>query len=482
MERPGMATIDGARTDPRTRGSSVASRRGALVGAPHPRRRSRLVRLAFATLALAVLALPGTAAAQPACTTTLDYLTLAEFRSAMQPVIQAFEKQHPGVCVKMEGHSFGDLFQTTQVRLRAHDAGIDVLLVDQPVVAAYTALGYLAPLDGAFTGRQLANTWVRPALDAGRVSGHLMAAPQDSSIQLLYYNRTLFRNAGVTPPAGLVPGKTVTYADVAALASEQRWTWEQVTAAARRLTTRANGSTRVWGFTFGQPDELYQLQPLGLSLGGTILSPDGATVDGYLNGPAWLKAATWYGDLFNASKVSPKGVPYPQTADLFAEGKVALYAGGAWQLGKFESSGIDFGIAPYPAFAGGTVATPTGGWYLGVAAYSKHKAEAAAFIRFLTAEEGASLWFTSYGHFPPQQSVLGLIGSGNSYTAFPDDAYLLGVYQSRTTAVVRPKTPAYLQLHNIFDSAFSDIRNGADPKQALDDAVRQIDPYLKRFQ
>jgi len=254
-----------------------------------------------------------------------------------------------------------------------------------------------------------------------------------------------------------------------------------VVGAARQLTTRSDGTTRTWGFTFGQPDELYQLQPLGLSLGGTILSADGTTVDGYLNGPAWRKAAAWYGDLFNGSKVSPKGVPYPQTADLFAEGKAALYAGGAWQLGKFKSSGIDFGIAPYPAFAGGTVATPTGGWYLGVAAYSKHKAAAAAFIRFLTAEQGAALWFRSYGHFPPQQSVLDTIRSGKAYTVFPDDAYLLGVYQSRTTAVVRPKTPAYLQLHNIFDSAFSDIRNGADPRQALDGAVKQIDPYLKRF-
>lgn len=482
MERPGMATIDGARTEPRTRGSSAASGKGALVAAPRPRRWSRLVRLTVFALALAGLALPGTAAAQSTCATTLHYLTLSEFDSGMQPVIQAFEKQHPGVCVKMQGYSFGDLFQTTQVRMRAHDSGIDVLLVDQPVVAAYTALGYLAPLDGTFTAQQLANTWVRPALDAGRVNGHLMAAPQDSSIQLLYYNRTLFQNAGVTPPDGLVPGKTVSYTDIATLAEQQRWTWEQVVAAAKQLTIRSGGATRVWGFTFGQPDELYQLQPLGLSLGGTILSPDGTTVAGYLNGPAWRKAATWYGDLFNGSQVSPKGVPYPQTADLFAEGKVALYAGGAWQLAKFKSSGIDFGIAPYPAFAGGTVATPTGGWYLGVAAYSEHKAEAAAFIRFLTSEEGAALWFTSYGHFPPQQSVLDTIRNGKAYTAFPDDAYLLGVYQSRTTAVVRPKTPAYLQLHNIFDSAFSDIRNGADPRQALDGAVRQIDPYLKRFQ
>ncbi|MEJ2291013.1 MAG: sugar ABC transporter substrate-binding protein [Deinococcales bacterium] len=474
MADPGVASIE-------------RTRFGGTLHDPHqarePRRSRRRARLVTAVLgALLALGLAGPALAQGTCTTTLHYLTLSEFDQGMRPVIQAFEDQHPGVCVKMEGYSFNDLFQTTQVRMRAHDSSLDVLLVDQPVVAAYTVLGYLSPLDGTFTQQELDSAWVKPAIDAGRVNGHLIAAPQDSSIQLLYFNRTLFKQAGVTPPTGLVAGKTVTFDDIAKLAQQDRWTWEQVVAAAKRLTRRSGGTTSVWGFTFGQPDELYQLQPLGLSLGGTILSPDGTTVDGYLNGPAWTKAATWYGDLFNGSKVSPKGVPYPQTADLFAEGKVALYAGGAWQLGKFKSSGVDFGIAPYPAFAGGKVATPTGGWYLGVAAYSKHKAQAAAFIRFLTAQQGASLWFTSYGHFPPQQSVLDTIRTGSAYTTFPDDAYLLGVYQSRHTAAVRPKTPAYLQLHNIFNSTFSDIRNGADPKRALDSAVGQIDPYLKRFQ
>ncbi|HKI59226.1 MAG TPA: sugar ABC transporter substrate-binding protein [Trueperaceae bacterium] len=437
---------------------------------------------ALIALAALALALAGTASAQTTCQTTLTYLTLSEFETAMQPVIDAFEQRNPGICVHLEGQSFDDLFQTTQVRMRAKDSGIDILLVDQPVVAAYTALGFLAPLDGTFSQQQLDGAWVDAALQAGMVNGRLMAAPQDSSIQLLYFNRALFDAAGVTPPAGLVPGKTVSYADMQALADGQRWTWEQVVAAAKKLTTRSGGSTSVWGFIFGQPTELYQLQPLGASLGASILSPDGKTADGYLNGPAWVKAAGWYGDLSNGSNVSPKGVPYPQTADLFAEGKVALFAGGAWQLPKFEKSGVDFGVAPYPAFAGGKAVTPTGGWYLGVAAYSQHEQAARAFIRFLTAEQGATLWFRSYGHFPTQQAVLDQIESDPRYTTFPDDAYLLGVYQSRHTALLRPLTPAYLQLHDIFDSAFSDIRNGADPKQALDAAVQQVDPYLKRFQ
>lgn len=447
----------------------------------HRARRPARARALIALTALS-LALGGTAFAQSNCKTTLTYLTLSEFETAMQPVIQAFQQHNPGVCVRMEGQSFDNLFQTTQVRMRAKDSSIDVLLVDQPVVAAYTALAYLAPLDGTFSQQQLDSTWVDAALQAGMVSGHLMAAPQDSSIQLLYFNRSLFRKAGVTPPTGLVPGKTVSYGDMQALTGEHRWTWEQVADAAGKLTVRSNGSTAVWGFIFGQPTELYQLQPLGASLGASILSPDGRTADGYLNGPAWVKAASWYGDLFNVSKVSPKGVPYPQTADLFAEGKVALFAGGEWQLPKFEKAGVDFGVAPFPAFAGGDAVTPTGGWYLGVAKYSQHVQEARSFIRFLTAGQGASLWFNAYGHFPPQQAVLETINNDAHYTTFPGDAYLLGVYQSRHTALLRPQTPAYLQLHNIFDSAFSDIRNGADPQQALDNAVQQVDPYLVRFQ
>jgi len=42
-------------------------------------------------------------------------------------------------------------------------------------------------------------------------------------------------------------------------------------------------------------------------------------------------------------------------------------------------------------------------------------------------------------------------------------------------------TPGYLQLEDIFFSTFEDIRNGVDPKQALDGAAERVDRFLAQF-
>ena len=106
---------------------------------------------------------------------------------------------------------------------------------------------------------------------------------------MLFYNKKLFADAGVTPPDGLTPGGTATQAQANEIASSKRWTWEQVAEAAQKLTQKKGGKTAVWGFSFDQINELYQLQPLGESLGTDVISPDGKTAQGYLDSPAWVK-------------------------------------------------------------------------------------------------------------------------------------------------------------------------------------------------
>jgi hypothetical protein len=58
---------------------------------------------------------------------------------------------------------------------------------------------------------------------------------------------------------------------------------------------------------------------------------------------------------------------------------------------------------------------------------------------------------------------------------------LLGDYEAQHTAVPRPLTPAYLQLEDIFASTYEDIRNGVDPKEALDGAAQRLDVFFAQF-
>jgi multiple sugar transport system substrate-binding protein len=73
------------------------------------------------------------------------------------------------------------------------------------------------------------------------------------------------------------------------------------------------------------------------------------------------------------------------------------------------------------------------------------------------------------------------ISTDPKFHTFPNDAYLLGDYEAQHTAVPRPLTPAYLQLEDIFASTYEDIRNGVDPKDALDGAAQRLDLFFAQF-
>jgi multiple sugar transport system substrate-binding protein len=50
---------------------------------------------------------------------------------------------------------------------------------------------------------------------------------------------------------------------------------------------------------------------------------------------------------------------------------------------------------------------------------------------------------------------------------------------SKKSAVLRPETPAYPFIATEFGKATQDIISGADPKQVLDKAVKNIDSNIK---
>jgi len=424
------------------------------------------------------------AASSASAATTIRWLTLSNgsWPDSLKKVVTAFEAENPDIKVELDTYPFRQLFETIEVRMKAQDANLDVISVDVPLVASYAIRGYLAPLDEYFTADDIKNTWLEASGKAGSYNGHFMAAPQNTSSQFMYINRKLFQDAGVTAPKGFGPDQAIDFQQITDIASNDRWTWEQVVDAAKKLTKESGGKTDVWGLEFDQVSRLYQMQCLGESLGQPLLSPDGLKASGYLNSEKWIQAAQWYSDLFNKWKVSPKNVSPDESPNLFTAGKVAIFVGGEWNVPRFKEAGVDFLVAPFPYFAGGKPVTGTGSWHIGIAKSSQHKAEAAKFIKFLTAtEKGNQIWFDAQGQVPSTLALQTAIEQDPQYRSFPKDAYLLAIYEANHSAVNRPSTPGYLQVEDLFFSTFEDIRNGVNPKDALDGAARRLDRALAQF-
>src|SRR5688500_4585354 len=275
---------------------------------------------------------PATPDADPGPATGTINVVGSDDAKAYAPVVREFEDANPGIKVNYSQVPFDSFNATLQQRLSAKDDTIDVYAVDQPRVAQLAAKGFLVDLSD-LDGR-LKDATSTASYDANHFGGKLWSLPMWNSTQFLFYNKAVLAKAGVAAPT----------AD-----PQQRWTWEQVADAGRKAQKEAGVK---YGLFLEQPEAYYQLQPLMESLGGG----SGVTGDDMLT-PAittegWKKALTWYGKTFE-SGLSPRGIGGFQTGPVFANGDVAFFVGGPWDIGIFADSKVDWGVAPMPYFEGG---------------------------------------------------------------------------------------------------------------------------------
>ena len=397
-------------------------------------------------------------------TTTINFLIVSDDK-VLQPTIDLYEKENPGVKINLEVLPQDSLFQTIDVRLSAGDKTIDAMLVDAPLIANYAVKGYTVDLD-KYVDASAKKNLTTSSVQACTYNGKLQALPLNSSCVELYYNKDIFAAKGVTPPTDDV---------------NNRWTWEQVTAAAQKLTYTNNGK-KVWGLTFEQINTPYQLLPLGQSLGADkLVSDDGLTTTGFTNSAAMIKGAQFYYDTFNTWKISPK-ISGSDSVSYFTSGQVAMFVGGSWQTPAMQAAKMNFGYAPHPYFQGGVPVTPTGSWCVGVSSFSTQKAAAAKFVQFFTTDNQACQLNLQYGqNLPCNVNVLNNINTDPKYSTFPSDVVKLAVYESMHTAMIRPQLAGYDEWQTNMESAYSDIENGEQPAKALDAATVAIDPLLQKY-
>jgi multiple sugar transport system substrate-binding protein len=396
-----------------------------------------------------------------ASTATLTFVN-AQDPGTFDKVIAGFRKANPGIKIKLQTVPFDTLNSTVQSRIGGKDASIDLYEVDEPRLAAFASSGYLLDLSDM---RKPAAGKIDPkALQATEYQGKQYALPRWTSTQLLYFNKALLTRAHVPAPSS-DPTKPIT--------------WEQLTAEAKKA--QSAGGAR-WGFTFEQVDRYYQLQPLPESAGGGsgVTGPKKLTPD--VTNQGWVKAFTWYASTFK-SGISPRGVAPEQTEPLFASGKTAFFAGGPWNAPLLDKAkGLNYGVAPFPMFAGGKDVSSTGSWSVGISPFSKNQAAAKKFLAYMTIDpEGALL--ASSRNIPVQKAAFDkyltqMQGQG------PRGAQLAAIIRNELAhnAVARPTTVGYVDFETIMNKAFADIRNGSNPAVRLQQASAELKRAFAKLQ
>lgn len=395
------------------------------------------------------------AAAAPAAQEMVKLSWLTDLNGA-EDFAQRFTDANPDVQIEVERVTFREVFQQNQVRLGSKSDSPDIVGVDAPVVASYGLRGWLLPLDDSFTPEQT-SAWVPALNESGRYNGSLLAPPVMNSSQLFFYNLDLLTAAGITPPA-----------------ADERWTWDQVTEAAKATTKDG-----VFGFQFEQFNRIYQLQPLPQGKGAKVIGDDGLTVKGVIDSPEWIDAFTWYGQLHNEWKVAPQG--NVDVSQLFQNQQLAMCVRGPWAIKELTEANLPFQwrAAPHP-YWGGDIFVPTDSWHLGVNPNSKNPEAVTRFLQWGTSVDGGRAFREIADVWPAQQVLLDEIFNDPANADWPGQANAVAAAEAQY-AEPRPLTPGYLEYEENLSDAFEDIRNGASAESALSSAADRIEREMEKY-
>ncbi len=372
--------------------------------------------------------------------------------AAMRAAARAFNEAHPHLEVEI---TFFPDFQYTEKLAIAAAAGDlpDAFDLDGPLVARYVDSGLLAPLSPFFDEADLAD--FLPTIRAqGTVNGVLYALGAFDSAVVLYYDRAMLAEAGVTPPA-----------------AETGWSWDELLDACERLQAAGveplamhmNESADEW-FT-------YAFSPVVWSGGGALMAADGVTVRGILASAENVKSLTRWQALFQRGFAATD----PLDPDPFGNGKVALDWTGHWMArSHLAKKGDRLGAMPLPRM-GERGAAPCGSWCWALSATAGNARNAALWVRWVTS--------TEHGVIPIVRATGAVPARRSAFAAFPDyreAPYALFRQQLETIARPRPVTPFYATLTRGFSAALRDIARGADPAERLQAAEDEIARVIAR--
>ena len=215
-----------------------------------------------------------------------------------------------------------------------------------------------------------------PALMAnGKIEGKTWGIPFQRSTIVAYYNKDMFRAAGLdpeSPPAS----------------------WDEMISMGKALTK--DGTYGLMIPSTGYP--YWMFQALAIQNGKEVMSNDGLTT--YFDDPAVVETLEFWKSLSQEHGIMPEGtVEWGTLRQAFLEGQTAMMWHSTGNLTAVKNNAsFDFGVAELPANV--RKGSPTGGgnFYVFKDTTPEEKAAALKLIEFMTSPEQAAAWSIGTGY------------------------------------------------------------------------------------
>ncbi|MDX6302588.1 MAG: trehalose/maltose transport system substrate-binding protein [Nocardioidaceae bacterium] len=368
----------------------------------------------------------------------ITYVQGKDNSNVVRPTIARWNKAHPTekVTFKEQTDQADQQHDDLVQHFQAKDSGYDVVDVDVVWTAEFAAKGWLQPLKGKTA---ISTTGLLPAtVKTATYNGTMFAAPQTSDGGLLYYRSDLVAN----PPK----------------------TWDEMMADCKiakknNMGCYAGQFAKYEGLTVNAAEAIN-------TAGGSIVGKDGATptVDSSSASKGLQNLATAYKD----GNIPKEAITYQEE-----QGRIAFESGKllflrnwpyVYNLATTEATSKvkgKFGVAPLPGISG-PGASSLGGHNAAISVYSKHKATALDFLKFLESAQTQKFFITQGSLAPVRESLYSDTSIQKKYPYLPT---LLTSIQNAEPRPVSPFYPAVTKA--VQDNAYSAIKGSKSVKDAL---------------
>ncbi len=302
------------------------------------------------------------------------------------------------------------------------------------------------------------------------VAGNMLSFPFNASTPILYYNKDLFRDAGLDPE--LAPK-----------------TWAEVGAAAKRL--RASGA--ICGFTTSWPSWInvenfsaFHNLPISTKANGF----EGLDAALNFNNPVMVRHVAQLAE-WQATKVFDYSGRASTAEPRFQKGECAIFIGSSATRADIKANSkfeVGYGMLPYwPDVEGAPQNTIIGGatlWVLRSRPRAEYKG-VAKFFGFLSKPEIQAAWHQNTGYLPVTRAAFDLTRAQGFYDRNP------GAASSIEQITLKPPTVnskgvrlgSFVLIRDVIDDELEQAFSGKKSAQAaLDSAVERGNKLLRQFE
>lgn len=256
----------------------------------------------------------GASVSKPVTLTYMDYWPNEPSHGAITAYIAKFEKANPNIKIDRTSVPFSALLPKALQEAASHSLP-NILMLDNPMLQDFASTGALAPLEN-FTTIHKSKFFAGP-LSTVTYNGKIYGLPVGNNNIAIFYNKTMFKAANLTPPK----------------------TWSQLITDAKLLT---HGNT--YGIAFSVPTNetaTWELEPFLWTNGGHLRKVDS---------PQAIAALNVFVKLLKDGSASESVVNWSQgnTEKQFALGYAAMMINGPWNIPLLEKASISWGVAPIP--------------------------------------------------------------------------------------------------------------------------------------